>query len=76
MPKKHVAQPKWALVSEDLVVKMLIKANVKVTRKNYVRLAFLSDYEPLKRLPAELEMDLPEPLRMWDAERGCVRKHR
>lgn len=74
--KKSVNQPKWALESKDGVVKTLVAQDIPVTRRNYIELAYLGEHDPGSYLPAELEMSLPEPLRMLDGRTGRERKHR
>jgi uncharacterized protein YfaT (DUF1175 family) len=76
MESNQVKQPKWALESTSGVVRMLVAQNIKVTRKNYIELAYLGDYVASNYLPPELEMSLPEPLRMLDEETGRESKHR
>jgi hypothetical protein len=68
MDKNPVEQPAWALESDDVVVQMLIRAGTKVSRANYIRLAFMGDQDENGELPAEYEADLPEPLRSWDQD--------
>lgn len=72
---KPANQPKWALVSTSGVVRMLISENIEVARKSYIELAYLGEFDASKYLPPELEMSLPEPLRMLDEETGRERKH-
>lgn len=72
---KPANQPKWALVSTSGVVRMLISENIEVTRKSYIELAYLGEFDASNYLPPELEMSLPEPLRMLDEETGRERKH-
>lgn len=76
MESNQVKQPKCALESTSGVVRMLVAQNIKVTRKNYIELAYLGDYVASNYPPPELEMSLPEPLRMLDEETGRERKHR
>ena len=76
MGSYQVKQPKWALESTSGVVRMLVAQNIEVTRNNYIELAYLGDYVASNYLPPELEMSLPEPLRMLDEETGRERKHR
>jgi len=68
MDKNPVGQPAWALESDDVVVQMLIRAGTKVSRANYIRLAFMGGQDENGELPAEYEADLPEPLRSWDQD--------
>ena len=75
MESNQVKQPKWALESTSIVVRKLIALNVEVTRKNYIELAYLGKHDASNYLPPELEMSLPEPLRMLDEETGRERKH-
>ncbi len=74
MDSKPVKQPQWALESTNSIVRSLVKMNVRVTRSNYIDLNYLGDYDPKQSLPAELEMSLPEPLRLYD-EDGRERSH-
>jgi hypothetical protein len=74
MDSKPVRQPQWALKSTDSIVRSLVKENVLVTRSSYIDFNYLGDYDPKRSLPAELEMSLPEPLRLYD-EDGRERKH-
>ena len=55
-----VRQPKWALESDDTVVKLLVKAGTLVTRANYIRVAFFG--EQGDDLDAEYEAGLPPEL--------------
>ena len=47
----------------DVVVQLLQKAGVPVTRENYLNMAYLGN--PPKKLTAEEEAELPRELREW-----------
>jgi hypothetical protein len=68
MDKKPVKQPQWALESTNSIVRSLVKMNILVSRSSYIDFNYLGEYDPKQSLPAELEMSLPEPLRLYDED--------
>lgn len=52
----------------DHVLNFMEENNIPITRKNYIEINWMGDYDPSKPLPAELEAELPSALQMQDEE--------
>ena len=52
----------------DHVLNYMEENNSPITRKNYIEINWMGDYDPSKPLPAELEAELPSALQMQDEE--------
>lgn len=52
----------------DHVLNYMEENNIPITRKNYIEINWMGDYDPSKPLPAELEAELPSALQMQDEE--------
>lgn len=50
-------------MTTDVVVELLHRAGVPLTRKNYLNMAYFG--KPPKELSAEEEAELPEEIRKW-----------
>ena len=50
-------------MNDDVVVELLEKAGVPLTRENYLNMAYLGN--PPKELEAEQEAELPKELQDW-----------
>jgi hypothetical protein len=54
----------------DGTCRLLLAMGLPLTRENYLRLAFMGN-PPQEPLDGELEAELPEEFRMWDADDIC-----
>ena len=52
----------------DHVLNYMEENNIPITRKNYIEINWMGDYDPSKPLPAELEAELPPALQMNEEE--------